>query len=61
MHYTVCYQNNALTVALGQYDWSMSAKKSLLTDFFINAIRGLGTGQHYEFIEKAGNVEVIQK
>jgi len=50
---------NALTTALGQYDWALSAKRSLLCDFFRTAIRGLGTGKHYEYIEAVSNMDIM--
>lgn len=45
-------------MALGQYDWSLALKLGLLQGFFINLIRGQGTGKHWEYIEGAQELKV---
>lgn len=40
-----------LHTCLFQYDPSTAIKYSLTFDFFTNAVRGMGTGKHYEYIE----------
>ncbi|ODN04890.1 Peroxisomal acyl-coenzyme A oxidase 3 [Orchesella cincta] len=50
---------NALQTALGQYDWSIAVKMWVMYEFFINAIRGMGTAKHYEYIEKCYENEVF--
>ncbi|CAL8130576.1 unnamed protein product [Orchesella dallaii] len=45
--------SSAFTIALQQYDGSLAAKRSILIDFFTNAIRGLGTARHYDVLEAA--------
>lgn len=40
-----------LHTCLFQYDPSTAIKYSLTFDFFNNAVRGMGTGKHYEYIE----------
>ncbi|CAL8130572.1 unnamed protein product [Orchesella dallaii] len=52
-------QNNAMVVALGQYDWSLAARRMLLLDFFQQAIRGQGTDKHQTFIDAASNLELL--
>jgi hypothetical protein len=51
-------QGSAETVALGQYDWSLCAKFSLLFGFFKNAIRGQGTERHYYLLDMLANGQV---
>lgn len=47
-----------MVVALGQYDWSLAARRMLILDFFQQAIRGQGTDKHQWYIEAASNLEV---
>lgn len=46
-------------MALGQYDWSLGARISLLFLFFKNTIRGQGTAHHYDLMDKVDNAEVF--
>lgn len=48
-----------MVVALGQYDWSLAARRMLILDFFQQAVRGQGTDKHQRYIEAAANLEVI--
>jgi len=56
-------QSSAFTIALQQFDGSLAAKRSILIDFFTNAIRGLGTSNHYDILEAAavGKVRAFAK
>lgn len=49
--YVNFFQPMALHGSLFQYDPSVGIKYSLTFDFFTNAIRGMGTGKHYDYIE----------
>ncbi|XP_021962932.1 peroxisomal acyl-coenzyme A oxidase 3 isoform X2 [Folsomia candida] len=49
---------NSLMMALGQYDWSLGARISLLFLFFKNTIRGQGTAHHYDLMDKVDNAEI---
>lgn len=40
-----------LHASLFQYDPSTAIKFSLTFDFFTNAIRGMGTAKHYDYME----------
>jgi hypothetical protein len=49
----------AMSTALGQYDWAVSTRRSILMDFFTNAVRGLSKNSyHFDILEKAYKVEV---
>lgn len=49
---------NAMQTALGQHDWSLAVKMWVMYEFFINAIRGMGTAKHFDYIEKCYNNDV---
>lgn len=50
---------NAMQTAIGQYDWSLAVKMWVMYEFFMNAIRGMGTAKHYDYIEKCYANEVF--
>lgn len=55
-------QPMVLHAALFQYEPSTGIKYSLTFDFFTNAIRGMGTAKHYDYIEaiEEGNVSLME-
>lgn len=43
---------------MGHYDWNTSIRLAALTSFFTNATRGLGTQEHYKYIDAAEESQV---
>lgn len=55
-------QTNALNVALGQLDWSLSLRRGITMDFFTNAVRGqASTDYHFDALEAAYKMKVINR
>ncbi|KAK7082183.1 acyl-Coenzyme A oxidase, partial [Halocaridina rubra] len=48
----------AMQYVIGGYDWSLAARKGLLTVFITSGIFGLGTDRHYKFIDALNNFEI---
>lgn len=51
-------QAPALNIVIGGYDWSLAARKGLLTNFISSGIMGLGTEKHYHYLDALKNFEV---
>lgn len=48
----------ALNIVIGGYDWSLAARKGLLTNFISSGIMGLGTEKHYHYLDALKNFEI---